>query len=92
MNFALGALLTRNGSVKLRDEVPEEDIADDGAIVSAAPRIDDDRHDEEAATSVLQAAYLPVLSLEIVNSASIKASGFTQVKLADWRSQLGTKK
>ena len=92
MNFALGALLTRNGSVKLRDEVPEEDLADDGAIVSAAPRIDADRHDEEAATSVLQAAYLPVLSLEIVNSASIKASGFTQVKLADWRSQVGTKK
>ena len=92
MNFALGALLTRNGSVKLRDEVPEEDLADDGAIVSAAPSIDGDRHDEEAATSVLQAAYLPVLSLEIVNSASIKASGFTQVKLADWRSQLGTKK
>ena len=92
MNFALGALLTRNGSVKVRDEVPEEDIADDGAIVSAAPRIDGDRHDEEAATSVLQAAYLPVLSLEIVNSASIKASGFTQVKLADWRSQVGTRK
>lgn len=92
MNFALGALLTRNGSVKLQDEVPEEDLADDGAIVSAAPRTDDDRHDEEAATSVLQAAYLPVLSLEIVNSASIKASGFTQVKLAAWRSQVGTKK
>ena len=92
MNFALGALLTRNGSVKLRDEVPEEDLADDGAIVSAAPSINDDRHDEEAATSVLQAAYLPVLSLEIVNSASIKASGFTQVKLADWWSQVGTKK
>ena len=64
MNFALGALLTRNGSVKLRDEVPEEDVADDGAIVSAAPSTDDDRHDEEAATSVLQAAYLPVLSLK----------------------------
>ena len=92
MNFALGALLTRNGSVKLRDEVPEEDVADDGAIVSAAPRIDDDRHDEEAAMSVLQAAYLPAFSLEMANSASIKASGFTQVKLADWRSQGGTKK
>ena len=56
MNFALGAFLTPNGSVKLRDEVLEEDVADDGAIVSAAPRTDDDRHDEEAAMSVLQAA------------------------------------
>ena len=92
MNFALGALLTPNGSVKLRDEVLEEDVADDGAIVRAAPRIDDDRHDEEAAMSVLQGAYLPVLSLEEMNSASIEAGGFTQVKLADWRFQLGIKK
>lgn len=82
MNFALGAL-TPSGSVKLREEVLEEDVADDGAIVSAAPSIDDDRHDEEAAMSVLQAAYLPAFSLEMANSASIKASRFTQVKLAE---------
>ena len=56
MNFVFGALLPPNGSVKLWDEVLQEDVADDGAIVGTAPGIDDDRHDEEATISVLQAA------------------------------------